>query len=96
MKKRLFLVLLLGLFLVMFTFMGCKEVPVEKQCSVDEDCVKDVCCHASDAVNVIYGPDCSGIFCTSVCAEGTTDCGQGELKCKRGECQVVLKENIEE
>ncbi|MBT7331909.1 hypothetical protein HN799_01410, partial [Candidatus Woesearchaeota archaeon] len=47
-------------------------------------------------VNVIYGPDCSGIFCTSVCAEGTTDCGQGELKCKRGECQVVLKENIEE
>lgn len=84
MKRTHFLILIL----LSISLLGC--VPAEKECSVDTDCVKAVCCHASDAVNVENAPDCSGILCTMDCMPETTDCGQGEIKCLKGVCEVVL------
>ena len=78
-----------GLVLVMFFLIGC--VPAEKSCTEDKDCVKADCCHASDAVNKENAPDCKGMLCTMECKPGTTDCGQGEIKCVEGSCEAVLK-----
>ena len=80
---KILIVLLLGLFLV-----GC--VSVEKQCVVDSDCLGATCCHVSEAVNREHAPDCSGQLCTMDCEPGTTDCGQGEVQCVSGSCEVVL------
>ena len=60
------------------------------ECSADADCVAATCCHASEAVPLSEAPECSGIFCTTECAPGTLDCGQGEIKCLKGKCEVVL------
>ncbi len=67
-------------------------IPLEKYCSTAEDCVKAQCCHATDAVNKAYAPDCSDVFCTMECAAGTLDCGQGEMQCLQGTCTAVINE----
>lgn len=76
----------------LFFLISCttSEIPPEKQCSVDEDCVPAECCHPTDVVNKNYAPDCAGIFCTMDCQGGTLDCQQGEIKCLQGECQAVI------
>ena len=66
--------------------------PAEKSCSVDTDCVQATCCHPTAAVPKEAGPDCAGQFCTQECMPGTIDCGQGEIKCLEGSCEVVLNE----
>lgn len=67
-----------------------EEIPVEKQCSADDDCVAATCCHPSDAVNVDNAPICKGKLCSQECREGTIDCGQGTIACVEGECKAVL------
>lgn len=84
MKKALFLVLIL--FLAACT----AQVPPEKQCTADADCVPATCCHPTEAVNVNYAPDCTDVFCTQVCEPGTLDCNQGEVKCVDGQCQAII------
>lgn len=74
--------------IVMLFLLSC--APPEKQCAADSDCVPAQCCHASDAVNKEYGPNCSGRLCTLQCEPGTIDCGQGEIKCVSGQCQAVV------
>ncbi|MEW5896958.1 MAG: hypothetical protein AB1668_04660 [Nanoarchaeota archaeon] len=81
-------IICLGLVLFSLFLLSC--VPAEKKCSVDSDCVQAACCHASDAVNKEYGPDCTGRICTAVCQPGTIDCGQGKIKCVKGECKAVM------
>jgi len=66
------------------------DVPLEKQCKVDADCVKDVCCHASDAVNKDYAPNCGGLLCTQECQPNTLDCGQGKISCDEGQCVATI------
>lgn len=83
-----FLFLIFLVFLIFLT--GC--VPVDKKCSTDEDCVPASCCHASEAVNKGYAPDCRGVLCSAVCEPGTMDCGQGKVGCVEGKCEVVWKE----
>lgn len=80
-------------YLVLFLLflVACSPIPAEKQCITAADCVPAQCCHATDAVNINYAPDCSDIFCTAVCEPSTLDCGQGEIQCIAGECQVVLQ-----
>jgi len=72
----------------------CVKKPIgieeEKKCSVDDDCVAATCCHASEAVNVNYAPNCGGVFCTQECVPGTLDCGQGEINCVDGRCTVII------
>jgi len=80
--KRLFALLLLGLFLA-----GCKTPEMDvKECSQDADCVPASCCHASSCIASENKPDCSGIYCSMECAPGTLDCGQGSCVCKEGKC----------
>lgn len=86
MKKIIMLaVLIVSLFLI-----AC--VPEEKQCNEDVDCAPSVCCHASDAVNRDFAPDCAGQLCTAECVSGTIDCGQGQVECFDNECQVTWNE----
>ena len=61
----------------------------KKSCFVDSDCVPAACCHASHAVNKEFAPKCAGMFCSQECAPGTIDCGQGQIKCVKNECEVV-------
>ena len=67
------------------------DIPVEKACSVDDDCVPSACCHAKDAVNRASAPDCQGIYCTMSCEHGTLDCEYGEVKCVDGECRAIIE-----
>jgi len=68
-----------------------KEIPANKLCSVNSDCVPDACCHPKDAVNLNNAPDCEGMMCTFNCEPETLDCGQGEIKCVDRECTAILK-----
>lgn len=55
------------------------------ECSNDVDCVRSSCCHASSCVSRKNAPDCSGVFCTQVCMQGTLDCG-GSCACEQQRC----------
>jgi hypothetical protein len=85
--KTLFL---LGITVLVVACAPTENQPTEKQCTTAADCVPATCCHASEAVNKAYAPDCTDIFCTAICEAGTLDCGQGEIQCLAGECTVVL------
>lgn len=87
MKKTISLILCLFLISLL---VGC--APAEKKCSADEDCLPATCCHPSEAVNKEHAPNCKGMLCTAECVPETIDCGQGEIKCVKGSCEVVLKE----
>ena len=67
------------------------ENGVEAECEVDGDCVPASCCHSSSCVPASESPNCSGLFCTSVCEPGTLDCGQGECSCIKGKCGAVIE-----
>lgn len=62
--------------------------PIQKECTIDADCVPAQCCHATACVPTYDAPACDGIFCTEECRAGTIDCGGGcfcdvaEGKCK--------------
>jgi hypothetical protein len=87
-KTFVLIVVLLTIFLI-----GCSgSISEELQCSEDIDCVPNACCHADGTVNKESAPNCSSMFCTMDCAPDTIDCGQGDLKCLEGQCQVVWKE----
>ncbi len=62
-----------------------------KVCSVDDDCVTDVCCHASATVNAACRPDCRGILCSSDCVPGTFDCNQAYVQCIASLCEVIRR-----
>ena len=96
MKKSLFeVVMMKKMFVLSFILLSVFLVSCsssEKACSVDNDCVTATCCHASDSVNKDAGPNCAGQICTQECVPDTIDCGQGEIKCVSGSCEVVLNE----
>lgn len=87
MKKVLFLTALV----LILSACQVNQVPAEKQCVTDDDCVAASCCHPTEAVNVDYAPDCEGVFCTQECVPGTLDCGQGEIRCVSGECRAIIE-----
>ncbi len=78
---------MIGLFLI--SCIG-SNVPLEKQCSLDSDCVAASCCHANESVNKANAPKCGSIFCSMECVPRTLDCSQGKVKCVEKECKVVL------
>ncbi len=80
-----------GLIILLFFLVSCTNLPPEKQCTTASDCVPAQCCHATEAANANYAPDCTEMFCTAVCEPGTLDCGQGDIQCLSGECRVVLQ-----
>jgi len=87
MKK---LILIFGIFLAILIIPSVSSNRYD--CTLDSDCVPEQCCHPVSCINKNYAPDCSGIFCTMECKEGTMDCGQGSCKCVEGKCKAVFKE----
>ena len=94
----IFIAILFGLFIVFVVYafnqnknFGDGNDNNEVECVNDNDCVPNVCCHASSCVPVKNAIDCSDIFCTTVCIEGTLDCGQGNCLCVDGKCNAVYK-----
>ena len=69
---------------------GDVDAPDGDECSLDSDCVPKICCHAASCVSVDDAPDCSNLFCTDECVEGSLDCGQGSCECVNGVCEGVF------
>lgn len=90
-EPRQLLLLLFLLLLVAACTTPPAEIPAEKQCAVDSDCVPAQCCHPKDAVNKNYAPNCQGLLCTQECVPNTIDCGQGEIKCVERMCTAVME-----
>lgn len=76
---------------------GCAatQAPANHPCKSAKDCVPDACCHAKGAVNKAHAPDCQGVVCSMNCEPGTLDCGQGEILCLKGACQVRIESKVE-
>jgi len=68
----------------------CNLATTAQVCSVNEDCVKDSCCHANSCTTKDNAPDCSGMMCTMSCEPNTLDCGQGSCECINSKCEAVL------
>ncbi len=64
-------------------------VTTDVPCSVDADCVKNDCCHASSCVAIADAPDCSAAVCTLECRPRTMDCNGGCV-CQEGRCAARL------
>ena len=81
-----------GLFLLLLLYSCTPDTikNLQKECSIDSDCIPAQCCHATDALNKAAAPDCKNIFCTEECKPGTLDCGQGEIKCVENSCVVII------
>lgn len=99
--KQIYVIALLCviLFCALMVLAGCSQeegdtggrtIIPEKKCVQDTECVAATCCHAKDAVNKQYAPNCKSAICTMSCEPETLDCGQGNVKCTQGECSVVL------
>ncbi|MFH1275762.1 MAG: hypothetical protein ABIH82_01490 [Candidatus Woesearchaeota archaeon] len=95
-KSSLFIVMfILMLFLVscsnsVLDSVSADDVPVEKVCTIDSDCLPKECCHAKGAINKDSAPDCAMAICTMNCEPETLDCGQGEVKCVEGSCEAII------
>jgi hypothetical protein len=85
-----FLISLILIFTVLF-LTSCITPHPEKKCFHDSDCVPAVCCHPADTVNKENAPLCEKIMCSQECVPHTLDCGQGEIKCIKNECKIILK-----
>jgi hypothetical protein len=78
------------LFLAACSQVPAQDIPSEKFCEVDTDCVADSCCHADGAVNKENAPECIGVLCSLSCEPNTLDCGQGSVRCVENECVAVI------
>ena len=88
---RLFI--LLVVLVLAITILGCNQspdVPAEKYCKTDGDCVAATRCHPTDVVNQENKPDCSAVSCTMECQSGTLDCGEGQIRCVENECRALM------
>jgi hypothetical protein len=85
------LLIVLVLFLESCTSVNEKDATGDsmKKCIEDDDCVADQCCHAKEAVNKAYAPECKSVMCTMSCEPDTIDCGQGKVACVDKKCSVI-------
>lgn len=68
------------------------------QCTSDDQCVPDGCCHAAQCVDSLapgyVAPNCSDTVCTLECRPDTLDCGQAYCKCDAGACRAVKATDV--
>lgn len=88
MKKRNFLI---GLLVLIVLISGCisniKDIPPEKYCEKNSDCVPNKCCHPNKVINKKFAPNCEGTICTTVCSS-ILDCREWKAICKNNACEV--------
>lgn len=78
----------IGLFILDLEFQTPNPAPEDNE----EICVPAQCCHAHSCVLKNSAPDCSDVFCTMECRDGTMDCGAGHCDFVDGKCGVVWNE----
>ena len=86
MKKRDFILILVGvvvLAILVIFLLNKGEV---------KECVPASCCHADSCVLEENAPNCSGRICTMDCRPETMDCGQGYCEFVKGSCEVIWNE----
>jgi len=64
------------------------------ECSFEryERCVADSCCHADNCVLESEAQNCTNIFCSAECQNGTMDCEAGYCAFVDGNCEVIWNE----
>ena len=99
-KKLFWIIILLIILLILVIFSivrNNKEKAVSQnsqnpnpECSANEDCVPNKCCHATECVlaESLLAPVCKDTICSMVCS-GPLDCGAGSCGCVKGKCLVV-------
>jgi hypothetical protein len=59
------------------------------ECTTDQDCVAEQCCHPTSCVLRAHRPVCGEVMCSTDCRAGTMDCGGGCL-CQQGRCAAQI------
>ena len=82
-----------GVLLIVGFFWFVSEMGGEDEKMVlNESCVPASCCHPTACVWESERPDCSDVFCTMECVEGSMDCGAGRCEVVDGSCEVFWNE----
>ena len=77
-------------FLILLLLIACQaEIDGSVYCETAMDCSAATCCHASEAVNNAYAPNCEGDMCSLNCEPNTLDCGQMKIDCIENRCSVI-------
>jgi len=71
----------------------CKQVRIQPaaECTVDDDCVPEQCCHPKQCVPVANQPNCAAVSCSAECKSQTMDCG-GYCACESSKCVAQLND----
>ena len=92
MRKELGIgILIVLLVIIAITLSNQTTIPIQGECIKDSDCAPAQCCHPTSCVPKDKAPDCSEVFCTMECRQGTMDCGQGYCACIDNKCQAVIE-----
>ena len=81
-------VILIALIAILLFKVDTPSPPERYYCTSALDCVAATCCHAAEAVNSFYTPDCAAVLCSDSC-EGPLDCGRGHIACLGNRCTIV-------
>lgn len=87
---RMLLILCVFSLIFLIVLSGCvqKEIPPEKYCEKDEDCVPNKRCHPTEVVNQNYQlPPENETGCTQDCRT-ILDCGRAKPVCRFNQCVI--------
>lgn len=91
MKKKykliIFLLFAVVILTVSYSLFTRTKIPPEKYCEYDDECKPDKCCHAENAINTKFAPNCTGIGCTKDCRT-ILDCQFGKPVCIDNVCKI--------
>jgi hypothetical protein len=77
-------------FIILLLLIACQtEISAEQYCETTADCSAAQCCHATEAINNEYAPNCEGIMCSLNCEPDTLDCGQMQIECIENRCSII-------
>ncbi len=84
------ILILIIITIVIYQLYLVKEVPPEKYCEMDTDCVPNKCCHPTELINMKYAPVCDEDNFCSIAIEDVTKMDTKSWKplCQRGICEV--------
>lgn len=81
------LIIILGFLIYSIAKNNKTDTDVLAECSADNDCIPNSCCHATGCMPKENISVCN-VFCTQVCS-GPLDCGAGSCGCVEGKCLVI-------
>jgi len=91
-------ILLIFVLVILILTNGCikKEIPPEKYCKKDTDCVVNDCCSCSDELINRNFINCTGdnSLCPALACNTLTNKGIAIPKCIKNECSLVIKKPV--